>query len=143
MAYTVSKDVIRQRSEAPRTHGARSQVVARRRAGYVKQSVLQPLGIRYADLDQIAKRYLDLYARVITRVEQYDAWAAEHGFLQADGSTPPWIKEYYGAVNSASRLLSKLETHLDSHRAAGPSPLDLHLAEHYVDAEVEEVEGDG
>lgn len=109
----------------------------------MKQSVLQPLGLRYADLDQIAKRYLDLYARVLTRVEQYDAWANEHGFLQADGSTPPWVAEYYTAVNSASRLLAKLEAHLYRHQAAGPSPLELHLAEHYIDGEIEEVDGDG
>ena len=141
MSYTVSKDVIRQRSEASRTHGARSQVVARRRAGYLKQSILQPLGLRYADLDRIARHYLDLYVRVLAKVEAYDAWAAEHGFLQADGSTPPWIREYYGAVNSAGRLLSKLEAHLLRHQQTGPSPLEQHLLEHYdVDGEVVEAE---
>lgn len=123
---------------APRTHTARSQVVSRRRAGYIKQSVLQPTGLRYADLDQIARRYLDLYARVQTRIELYDAWAADHGFLDAEGRTPPWVKEYYAAINSAGRLLSKLEEHLRRHQQAGPSPLELHLANNYVDVEAED-----
>ena len=126
---------------AARKHTARSQVVGRRRAGYIKQSVLQSAGIRYADLDPIARRYLDLYSRVQTKVELYDAWVLEHGFIDADGRTPPWVKEYYAALNSAGRLLSRLEEHLRRHRQAGPSPLEMHLAEHYVDAEIEEVDG--
>ena len=46
----------------------------------MKQSVLQSVGIRYADLDPITKRYLDLYARCVSKIEAYDEWAAEHGF---------------------------------------------------------------
>lgn len=119
-------------------------MVSRQRAGYLKQSVLQPLGIRHADLDQIARRYLDLYARVQVKVELYDAWAQEHGFLQADGSTPPWVKEYYSAINSAGRLLSKLEEHLRRHQQAGPSPLELHIAQNYVvDGDTAELNGNG
>ena len=47
----------------------RSQARLRRRSGYVKQSVLQSVGIRYADLDPITKRYLDLYARCVSKIE--------------------------------------------------------------------------
>ena len=79
MVYPITTSVKRQRSEAPRTHGGRSQVAIRRRAGYLKQSILQPLGIRHAELDQIARRYLDLYVRVLAKIEMYDEWAAEHG----------------------------------------------------------------
>jgi hypothetical protein len=124
-------------------HGGRSQVVVRRRSGYVKQSVLQPLGLRYADLSPIAKRLLDLYSRVIGKIELYDAHAAEHGFVAEDGTTPPWTREYYAAVNSAARLLAKLDAHLARHLEAQPSPLERHLAEHYVDAEANEMIGDG
>jgi hypothetical protein len=41
-------------------------------AGYAKQSVLQAVGIRYVDLDPIARKYLDLYARVVVKVRMYD-----------------------------------------------------------------------
>lgn len=116
--------------------------MVRRRAGYIKQSILQAAGLRYADLGVIPRRYLDLYARVASKVELYDAHAHEHGFLDAEGKAPPWIKEYYSAINSAARLLSKLDEHLYRERANGPSPLDRHLSEHYTDAEFREV-GDG
>jgi len=131
MKKEISKAQLEQRRMASRSHTARSQVVARRRAGYVKQSVLQAAGIRYADLDLIARRYLDLYARVQTKVELYDAWVREHGFLDEEGRTPPWIKEYYAAINTAGRLLARVEEHLRRHQQAGPSPLELHLSRHY------------
>jgi hypothetical protein len=143
MSYTWSRDAQRQREQAALRHGGRSQVLARRRSGYVKQSILQPLGLRYADLSQIAKRYLDLYARVVAKIEMYDAHAAEYGFLDAEGNSPPWIVQYYAAVNSAARLLAKLDAHLARHLEAQPSPLERHLAEHYVEAEATELNGDG
>jgi hypothetical protein len=143
VAYTWSKDAQRQREQAALVHGARSQVLVRRRAGYIKQGVLQPLGLRYADLSQIAKRYLDLYSRVVAKIEAYDAHAAEHGFIDAEGNAPPWIAQYYAAINSAARLLAKLDAHLARHLEAQPSPLERHLAEHYVEAEADEVNGDG
>jgi hypothetical protein len=135
MSYTWSRDAQRQREQAALRHGGRSQVLARRRSGYVKQSILQPLGLRYADLSQIAKRYLDLYSRVAAKIEMYDAHAAEHGFIDAEGNAPPWIAQYYAAINSAARLLAKLDAHLARHLEAQPSPLERHLDEHYVEAE--------
>jgi hypothetical protein len=143
VAYPITTSVKRQRSEAPRAHGGRSQVAIRRRAGYLKQSILQPLGIRHAELDQIARRYLDLYVRVLAKIELYDEWAAEHGYLDEEGRPPAFVRDYFAAVNSAGRLLSKLEAHLDRHQRSGPSPLQRHLASHYIDAEVEEVTDDG
>jgi hypothetical protein len=144
MAYPVTKSVKRQRSEASRTHGARSQVVLRNRAGYVKQSVLQSVGIRQADLDPFGKRVLDLYARTVSKVHQYDAWIAQYGFLDETGKSPEFIKEYYSAVRTAARLLSQFEKHLERLHKDGPSPLERHLSENYViDAEiVEEEDGD-
>ena len=120
-------------------------MVVRSRVRYVKQSVLQPLGIRQADLDPVARRLLDLYARVLVKVELYDLWAAEHGWLDEEGNGPPFQPAYFAAVNSASRLLTRLEAQLVRQRQEGPSPLDLHLDSHYAaeDAEFSEVDGDG
>jgi hypothetical protein len=112
-------------------HGARSEAVVRSRLRYVKQGVLQPLGLRQADWDPVARRLLDLYAHVLAKVELYDSWAAEHGWLDEDGNPPPFSREYYASVNSAGRLLAKLDEHLRRHQQAGPSPLQSHLPEHY------------
>jgi hypothetical protein len=97
----------------------------------VKQSLLQAAGLRQADLDPVARRYLDLYARASAKVELYDAWGAEHGWIDGDGNAPAFAREYYTALNSAGRLLSKLDEHLRRLRREQPSVLDLHLAEHY------------
>jgi hypothetical protein len=139
MAYTVSPAVVEQRRAAKTTHGAKNQVAVRRRAGYLKQSVLQASGLRQADLDPITKRYLDLWSRVAGKIELYDAWAAEHGWVDAEGNSPGIAKEYYAAINAAGRLLSKLDEHLSRHKREGPSVLDLHLQEHYGELEA----GDG
>ncbi len=96
------------------------------------------MGVRYADLDQIAKRYLDLYARAFVKVEMYDRWGEEHGWLDAQGNPPPFERTYYSALNSAGRLLAKLEEHLRRHREAGPTPLQA-----YLEAEYLEVDGEG
>jgi hypothetical protein len=137
VARALSKAETKQRQSAALKHGARSHVVTRRRAGYVKQSVLQAVGLRYADLDPIARRYLDLYARVATKLALYDEWAEVNGYLGPDGSTPPWTREYYAAINSAARLLSKLDAHLHRHLEAAPSLLEQHIQTHYV------IEADG
>jgi hypothetical protein len=119
-------------------------VVLRNRAGYVKQSVLQSVGIRQADLDPFGKRVLDLYARCASKVHQYDAWISQYGFLDETGKSPDFIKEYYSAIRTAARLLSQFERHLAELQKTGPSPLERHLAANYViDAEMEEVEDDG
>ena len=115
-------------------------MLLRAKAGYAKQALLQSAGLRLADLDPFGKRILDLYARVEVRIKQYDAWANEFGFLDEKGNTPPFVKEYYSAIRTAARLLSQLERHLERLNAAGPSPLERHLASHYIDAEAEEVD---
>jgi hypothetical protein len=133
MAYALTDAVRRQRRDAATVHGAKNQVVVRRRSGFIKQSVLQPLGLRQADLDPITKRYLDLYARVSAKVELYDAWASDHGWIDENGNSPGFAREYYAALNAAGRLLSKLDEHLRRHRREEPSVLDLHLQAHYGD----------
>jgi hypothetical protein len=143
VAYPVTKSVKRQRSEASRTHGAKSQVVLRQRSGYVKQSLLQASGMRLSDLDPYGKRIIDLYARCESKVKQYDAWLAEFGLINEKGETPTLMREYYSCVRTCARLLSQFEKHVERLQKAGPSPLERHLAENYIDAEiVEEEDGD-
>ena len=83
-----------------------------------------------------------MYARAASKIELYDRWAAERGWLDEAGNSPPFAKEYYVSLNAAGRLLSKLEEHLRRHQQAGPSPLELHLHQNYAadDAEFTEVE---
>ena len=47
-------------------------------------------------------------------------------WLSTDGISPPWIREYFAAINSATRTLSKLDSHLQRHLEAQPSPLERH-----------------
>jgi hypothetical protein len=142
MGYPDTAATRRQRSEASRKHGARSQVVARARVPYVKQSVLQSAGLRYGDLDPLSKRVLDLYARCQVKIEAYDSWATQHGFLDEAGNAPSWIAHYYSAIRTAARLLAQFERSVERQIASGPSPLERHLAENYIDIEVNEA-GDG
>ena len=67
------------------------------------------------------------------KIELYDQYAAEHGWVDAEGNSPGIAKEYYTSINAAGRLLSKLDEHLHRLKREGPSPLDLHLQEHYAD----------
>jgi hypothetical protein len=139
MEERISQAQLAQRRMAGLRHGARSQVVIRRRAGYVKQSILQSSGLKYADLSPIAKRYLDLYSRVEVKIELYDEWASSNGYLDAEGHAPHWAEQYLAAIYTSARLLSKLDQHLLHHRETGPSPLQKHLQEHYIDAEFTEI----
>jgi hypothetical protein len=96
-------------------HGAKSQAVVRRTAGYVKQSVLQPLGLRQGALSLVGVRHLDIYSRNMAKVQLMDRWVAEHGWLDEKGNPPPFAAVYFTALNAASRALVKLEPHLLPH----------------------------
>jgi hypothetical protein len=92
-------------------HGAYSDAVVRREAGYVKQAVLRPWDLRLADLDPTTVELLDLYARTKAKLDLYDSDAGERGYLR-DGVSPPWVKEYFAAVNTAARILERLDVRL-------------------------------
>src|SRR5205085_9994201 len=89
-----------------------SEPQVRRMATVQKRRMLRQIGLRMHDLDAVALGYLDLWARAQSKVELYDGWAAEHGYLTAAGESPPWVKEYFAAINSARLALGKLADHL-------------------------------
>ena len=122
-------------------HGARSEVTVRPRLRYLKQGILQPLGLRQADLDVVSRKYLDLLVRVLAKIEMYDAWAQKHAWVDDKGSTPGFAKEYYASVNSATRLLARLDEHLRRLEREGPSVLDLHVQAHYGGDELGAADG--
>lgn len=113
----------------PSDSDARVENLAKRRLGYVKQSLLQSVGLRQRDLDPVARRYLDLYAKAYARLEAYDRWIADHGFLDERGQPPCWSGQYMGAVTTCSRLLTKVEVRLAAIARQKPTPLELVTAE--------------
>jgi hypothetical protein len=121
---------------APRTHGARSQAQVTRLAGYCKQSLLQRLGIKQADLPPVDRFLLDKWARIEAEVQLIDLYVADRGGpLDEHGEPWSFTKTLYAARNSASRLLTKLEPRLLAVAAAkqgrGGSELDRYLRDTY------------
>jgi hypothetical protein len=53
-----------------------------------------------------------LTQRAQSKIELYDLWASEHGFLTREGKSPPWMREYMAALNSARLSLRALNEHL-------------------------------
>lgn len=92
--------------------GAHSEPTVKRVATVQKRRLLRQVGLRAGDLDGLGAAYLDSWARAQSKVELLDAWFAERGFLQEDGSPAPGVIVYFTAVNSAARTLAKLEAHL-------------------------------
>lgn len=130
----LSADEVRQRSEASMRHGARSQLTVRRRAGYCKQSLLMPLGLRQRDLTPAGRYWLDQWAMVEAQTRLFDDWMNERGLIDADGQPPGFSRTYYAARNSASRARSKLEPYLveaAERMAPAVSALDRHLESRY------------
>jgi hypothetical protein len=93
-------------------HGAHSETRVNPVATVQKRRLLRQIGLRAADLDALALGYLDLWARAQAKVELYDAWAGEHGYLTPAGKSPPWVKEYFAAINCARLSLAKFEDHV-------------------------------
>ena len=120
------------RRHARTTHGARSEVHVKRVATVQKRRLLRQIGLRMHDLDAVALGYLDLWARAQSKVELYDSWASEHGYLNASGESPPWVKEYFSAINSTRLALAKLADHL---KAREPSRLAAWLEGELADDE--------
>ena len=115
-------------------HGARSELVVKRIATSQKRRLLRQIGLRAGDLDGIGLGLLDNWARAQSKVELYDAWASEHGFLTAEGKSPPWMREYMAALNSARLSLRALHEHLRTRQRPAGSALADYLAEHYGDS---------
>jgi hypothetical protein len=105
-------------------HGAGSERRVKRVATVQKRRLLRQIGLRARDLDAIALGYLDLWARATAKIELYDDWAAEHGYLSEAGESPPWVREYFAALNSARLALGKLEGHLALRQGDGLAVLE-------------------
>jgi hypothetical protein len=60
-------------------HGVESEPVVKKVATVQKRRLLRQIGLRAGDLDAVALGYLDLWARVQSKVELYDSWASVHG----------------------------------------------------------------
>ena len=105
-------------------HGGRSEPRVKAVATIQKRRLLRQIGLRLGDLDAVALGYLDLWARAQSKVELYDGWAAEHGYLNAAGESPSWVREYFAAINSARLALAKLADHLKQ-RGGEPSMVML------------------
>jgi hypothetical protein len=103
---------LEQRRTAAVKHGGKSEQRVKAIATIQKRRLLRQIGLRLRDLDAIALGYLDLWARAQSKVEIYDRWAAEHGYLDEAGASPPWVREYFAAINSARLALAKLADHL-------------------------------
>jgi hypothetical protein len=87
-------------------HGARSELVVKRIAAKQKRRLLRQIGVRQNELDGIALGLLDNWARAQSKIELYDAHASEHGYLSEDGHSPPWVREYFAALNTARATVS-------------------------------------
>ena len=105
------------------THGASSERALRPVATTQKRRLLRQIGARAGDLDGVALGLLDGWARAQSKVELYDRWAANHGYLNEHGESPPWVKEHSAALNSARLSLKALAEHLRGRQVGGPDPL--------------------
>jgi hypothetical protein len=99
-------------SNATVRHGANSPRIVRKVATVQKRRLLRQVGLRQDDFDGIGLALLDNWARAQSKVELYDAWAAEHGYLTAAGESPPWVREYFAALNTSRLALRALQEHL-------------------------------
>lgn len=108
-----------QRQAAAIRHGGHGDLTVRRVATVQKRRLLRQIGLQANQLDGIGQAYLDSWARAQAKVELMDTWAAEHGWLDAKGSPPPFVAVYFTAINSARLALARLADHM---RARGYRP---------------------
>jgi hypothetical protein len=99
---------------------------------------MRRLGLLARDLSAVQRGYLDLYVRCMAKLDLYDRWTAEHGWLDANGNPPPFHKDYGATVNSARLNLARLEQALRDHPKRDPRQ-KLH---EYLDANYGRVNGD-
>lgn len=105
-------------------HGARSEPNVKRTATTIKRRILRQIGLRAADLSGLGLARLDNYARAQAKVELMDAYAAEHGWLDAAGNGPGYQDKYFAALNSVRLSLNALEDYLRASHGKS-APLDF------------------
>lgn len=84
-----------------------------------RRRLLRQLRLSPRDLDSVSLGYLDLYCRLMSKIELADRYLAEHGLLRADGEPQAVLKVYTSWANSARLSLTRLEAHLGA-RARSP-----------------------
>jgi hypothetical protein len=119
-------------------HGATSERQIQPIAHAHRRSVLRRFGLLARDLSAVQRGYLDLYVRCMAKLDLYDRWTSEHGWLDAKGNPPPFHKDYGTTVNSARLNLARLEQSLRDHAKRDPTQA-LH---DYLDTNYRSVNGD-
>lgn len=122
-----------QRRPLETTHGAHSENRIRPIARSHRRRVLRQLQLSPRDLDAIGRGHLDLYVRLVSKVDLIDRYIAEHGLLRSDGEPQPALRLYVSLANSARLALVRLEAHMDNTRRK--SPLDDYLDANYSEEE--------
>ena len=83
-----------------------------------RRRVLRQLRISPRKLDGPGRGYLQLVARTMAKLDQLDAYFADHPFVREDGTVPPAAMLYPTLVNTSARVLNQLETHVAAMRPA-------------------------
>jgi len=90
---------------------------------------LRQIGVRAADLDAVGKAYLNLYVRLVAKLDLLDRHFAEVGLLKANGDPQAAVRFYVSLANSTRLALARLEEHLRTQMQLGPDPLEAIAAE--------------
>jgi hypothetical protein len=77
--------------------------------------VLRRFGLRVGDLTAVQRGYLDLYCRCMAKLDLFDRYGEEHGWLSKTGKPPPFMAVYVSVANSARLNLNRLEESLRDH----------------------------
>lgn len=100
-------------------HGAFSPARIGRGAANQKRRLLRQNGLRKSDLDALGRALLSNWARAAAALSLMDAYAAEHGWLDADGEPRGFARLYVSMLNAERLAIGKLEGHLRA-RATDP-----------------------
>ncbi|MBA3841748.1 MAG: hypothetical protein H0X39_03870 [Actinobacteria bacterium] len=94
------------------SHGATSERKIRPLARNHRRRVLRQIGLRSSDLDAVGRGYLDLYVRLVAKLDLLDEHLDSVGLLKANGEPQGATKFYISLANSARLSLARLEEHV-------------------------------
>lgn len=114
-------------------HGVASETRIRPVARNHRRRVLRQLRLSPRDLDPLSAGYLDLYCRLMSKIELADRYLSEHVLLKADGEPQPVLRVYSTWVNSARLSLARLESHLGARAKSPHVVLTAYLDQAYGD----------
>ncbi len=108
-------------------HGATSESQIGPLAANQKRRLLRQIGLRASDLDSLGRALLTNWARAASALALMDAYAAEHGWLDAKGNPRGFAKLYVSLLNSERLAIGKLEAHLRARSTDAVADLDAYL----------------